>query len=293
MLDFARYFDKKPTSSYAVGPSGLGVMQTGFGILWRGWHTEDGIFVEKFSEYNPNRIQGQYISGSDEILTTESLSFAWDANSHVWAGTHLGNMATVYAFSGVAHTAYTFTGVYPQVFFNSCYVSGQDRRIECYYLKPGQDSIFVRFADEDMATEHVFHSDLFLSPARLNQVINADFDNSRMEVFGRYSNGDFFKLTSEIYKGATDHCSNFENIPSGLVGRYVNNNVKSMYLLYRDVFWSQDLKAFSSGSYGGPTINKLPIMVHDDMKLYVSGQISTLNSGYGFYQGMFVDKSSV
>jgi len=290
MLDFTRYFDKKSTSSYAVGPSGLGVIQTGFGVLWRGWHKEDlGIYVEKFDLYNPQSV-GLYISGSSEILTTESLSFAWDANSRVWAGTHVGGTSTVYAFSGESYTGYTFPGIFPQVFFNSCYVSGTDRRIECYYLKPGQDKIYLR-TEDDMTNEIVFHSDLAHTPVRLNQVIATDFDTRRVSIFGRYDNGHHFRMISDIYNGQTDHCSNFENIPSGEVKGFVNNNLKSIYLLYRDVMWSQDFKTFESGNYGGLTVNKLPNMVYDDFHLYTSGQISELNLGYGFYQGLFVDKS--
>ncbi len=59
MADLVKYFDKRPTHSYTLGPSGVGLAQTGLFDEWRAWYVEgEGLTYVKESLYNYNTPTG-------------------------------------------------------------------------------------------------------------------------------------------------------------------------------------------------------------------------------------------
>lgn len=198
MPDYTYFFDKRPTLSYSLGPTG-DVLETGFNQIWNAWHVkESGIFFSKTSEFQKSK-RGAYLSGSSEILNADNISFAFDKENTKWVAANNGGIIDLYRFSGNAVDNYTFDGYYPQVFYNSAEQELAKRKTYCFYNKSGENKIFVRSRDDLFAEERIYQDNLEYNVALINQVFIDQTENRRFCIFGKYDNGQNFKLTSESY----------------------------------------------------------------------------------------------
>ena len=216
MPTLGKYLDKSPLVSYARGPNGLS--QTGDSILWRGWFEDGlGLVIVKDAEFNPLNPTGYYVSGSDDVLTTNSMSFCFDSGSRVWAAFEKNNAITVSVFTGAVPSV-SFSGKYPQVYYNSVSGGFSDKRgVWCFFTKPGQNNIYARCSSlSNFGTEIVVFQNFSKDVYRLNQIFRNDNYSRKITVYGLFSDSDGFKLDSdEIPYGPTTLFQNYASLPTG------------------------------------------------------------------------------
>lgn len=202
MPTLTQYLDKEPTRSYTLGPSGKGIAQTGFSDLWQGWYQAGvGITYVKDVDYNVGNPTGFHASGSENILFAKSFSFTFDSGASLWATINNFNTVNVFQFSGSTYlTKATFSGLYPVIYYNVANNLPQNRYIDCFYLKSGDNKIYVRTQQDNFSGEYVFHQDLDSAPRTLNVASRYASHPNKMEIYGLYSDGNGFRLLSDCYE---------------------------------------------------------------------------------------------
>jgi len=295
MLDQYKLFDKNPIHALCHGPTGLGVIQTGFTVPYVAWYDE-GIYYVPEAHYTRPSPTGNFISGSDDILHANSLSFAFDKNSQIWAAVHYVDSTSVLHFSDASVMNYSFSGTYPCLAFNSCSADADDRDILCVYTKQGEPSLYSRSSRDLFTTETLLISGLDGAITSLHHARADDYDPKRMKVFGTYSNGDSFSLRTERFEPSHQFITKFEQLPEGPI-----DAIRSMGDLYRtidrDLFLSDNMQKYESGVLLShlTELNKSPsriifrdLVVGDHMQAYNTGVIVYLNGGTRMKEGFLL-----
>lgn len=201
MPNLTRYFDKEPTRSYTLGPSGVNRASTGFYDVWQGWYQEGvGIKYIRDDLYNSTTPTGYTASGSQNILHAERFSFTFDSGAYMWAGISNANTINVFKFSGSSFTTpATFSGQYPVMFYNQVNNRPERRYVHCFYLKSGQNKIYSRSSQDNFSGEIIFHQDFDQQVQTLNYASRSPLALNKMEILGLYRNGDGFQMTSDCF----------------------------------------------------------------------------------------------
>lgn len=201
MPTLTQYLDKEPTRSYTLGPSGKGIAQTGFADLWQGWFQAGvGITYVKDVDYNVGNPTGFHASGSENILFAKSFSFTFDSGANLWATINNFNTVNVFQFSGSTYlTKATFSGIYPVIYYNVANNLPQNRYVNCFYLKSGDNKIYARTNQDNFSGEYVLHQDFDSQVKSLNHASRYPYHPNKMEIFGLYANGDGFEMISDCF----------------------------------------------------------------------------------------------
>ncbi len=233
MPDLTTYFDKKPTRSYTLGPSGRGIPQTQFSDTWQVWYEEGvGITYVLDSLYNQNSPTGYHISGSQDILSAEAMSATFDSGAYLWAAVNNFDTIDVFQFSGSSYlTRTTFSGSSPVIFYNLSNLSSgiaSGRFVNCFYLKNNQNKIFSRSSQDNFSGEYVLHQDFQGQVEKLNQVTYSHPEVGKIEIYGLYSDGNGFRLISNKFPPINETFRNFENESLGYVSLLLGMGVESL-----------------------------------------------------------------
>ena len=258
MRDHCHFFDKRPDTSYCVGPTAVGAASTGYNVLWRAWHEpEVGTKYVQNQHYSFTSPTGHLVSGSDTIVFTDTLSFAFGESSQPWVAYENESTIRLIRFSGTAgaQETYLFSGESPALYFNTATLETADRLLSCYYLK--DNNIFLRSSKNSFVTEELAFSGLPWTPTRLNQVIMDSRDNRKTVLYGLTSSADGFALESSIYQPVTGtrFTTNFEHIS---VGR-VNESNPNRHLLGALFFMFEEYGSIDFSIYPTGYIENLPL----------------------------------
>lgn len=260
-MDFTKYFDKKPLTNYALGPSGSGVLQVQpFTTEWTGsFDPQKGVTVSTAS--------GQYFYKETAFPNTMDFSFSFDEQSNFWFAYGDGTQINVSFISGNSKTNYQFAGASPQLFNNSVLKTGSNQTY-CFYLK-GDSNIYQKNSSQGFGSENVFHSgDIPLKKLQnarklLDYYYRFGLFYSDVGGDGHYVISDKFPpMVNQFYR-------DFESQPTGetlfLFGMQVESNRPSGYF-----------------------VNLIPIISTDYMTPYPTGNINLLNSGNNMGVGFFL-----
>jgi hypothetical protein len=201
MATLLKYFDRKPTQAFTLGPSGKGIAQTGFYDEWRAWYDKDvGISYVKEADYDYGNPTGYHASGSQDILFATSLSATFDSGAYLWASIHNYNTVNIFRYSGSNYTSEaSFSGTWPALYYNVSNNRPERRYVYCFYLKSGENKIFSRTSQDNFGSEIVFHQDIDFDIQTLNLATRFDGHVNKMMLLGLDSYGDGFQLVSDCY----------------------------------------------------------------------------------------------
>lgn len=266
MPTLIEYFDKRPTQSFTFGPSAVATPQTGFIDIWRGWYEQGkGITYVKDSAYNYSNPTGYHLSGSEGILAAKTFAFTFDSGVNIWASIGNNNNVDILRFTGgIFFNQISFNGLYPITYYNMSHNVATSRTVDCFYLKSGQNKIYVKSAADNFATEYVFHQDFTKNIKTLNSVIRSANHMNKMEIYGLFDNGDGFRLISDCFQFPVSGIfTNFSGLTTGNV-----NNVNQ--------YNCSDAVNFSP----------IPFFGYENFSAYPSGAIPTgFGSGYNMGGG--------
>lgn len=201
MPELVKYFDKKPTESFTLGPSGKGIASTGFSTEWRSWYKPGvGLYFNLESAYNYENPTGYLASGSSDIITAVSVSTTFDSGAFLWAAVHNASSISILKFSGNGYTVpATFSGCYPAMYYNVTNNRADLRYVHCFYLQSGQNKVFVRSSQDNFSGEYVFHDAFTKSLKYLNQATRFESNFSKMRLLGLYNGDGAFELVSDCF----------------------------------------------------------------------------------------------
>lgn len=198
--EYYNYFDKNPRQSYAMGASGILPLLNDFSKQWVAEYMPNtGIYYLLKSQYENSGscFVGSYLSGSLDVINTESLSICFDDYNNIWASINNTGVIDVLLFSGSGFLQNgNFQGKSPQLFFNFIESAGS-KNVLCFYIKDNISGVFFRSSLDSWEDEKTLCIDLESIPLSINQISYNELDDSRIQVFGLYRDGNGFCLYSK------------------------------------------------------------------------------------------------
>ncbi len=222
MPELTRFFDKKPTQSFTLGPAEKNVGQTGFNELWTAWYDQGtGITYVKDALYNSSYPTGFHASGSQDVLLASQVSTTFDSGAFLWAAVAYNSQISVLRFSGSSYTTpNSFVGDYPVMFYNVSHSLPFRKYVYCFYTKSGESKIYSRYNQDNFSGERLIHQSFHGSVKTLNCAFQHASHPNKFSLLGLYQNGDGFEIISDCFSEQTGVFINF----SGLSGTITNLN---------------------------------------------------------------------